>query len=191
MQTQWDFDIAVGKGRVKGKVQLLRANFYSLIDNMISEQIITGDSRTLGMKVGRIKDALIWNGIVTTKENNKSRKVLRVTHPEINNGEETKFTLRSDEVLLNQPLAAEDGDWMSRLGDLVAGQVVERNPGLEAKYGTTIFGLFKQVDVSEGSEAQDSEEEEEAYDPEDAAEFVPDEEEDEKVEVPAGAANPT
>lgn len=182
--TEWDFEVEVGEGKVSGRVQLLRGNFYSLIDNILSQQIITGDSRTLGMQMGRIKDALIWNGVPYDDMKGKNpQKYLVAEHPEVNGGTPKKFRLRSDEVLLNQPLVAEDGEWMARLGDKVAGAVVDRNPGLEAKYGKTVFGLFKNIEEDQEDEEEDDE----------SGILVPDDEqeEDEDEMVAAGAENPT
>jgi hypothetical protein len=187
-QTEWDFEIEVGRGKVRGRVQLLRANFYSLIDNILSQQIVTGDSRTLGMQIGRIKDALVLNGVVTETINGKARKPLTVTHPDINAGEAKRFFLHGDEPLYYQPLVADDGEWMSKLGDKIAGVVVEKNPGLEVKYGESIFGLFKEV--PEDEEKAQPEDDEVADDPTDFG-IIADEEEVEEEAKAEKVANPT
>lgn len=157
-QLKWDEEITCGKGKAYITVRLLPANFYSFMDDLLTEQIITGDVRTLGMKMGRIKDALVWNGIPTQDASNprKAHKPVEFEHPEYGGGERKTFKLHSKEApLLNQPGVAEDGNWMAFLGDRLAEAVVKRNPGLQAKYGD-IIALFQQV-TDDAAGEEDSE----------------------------------
>lgn len=163
-ETEWEKTVSVGKAQVRGTFQLLSHNFYNVMDNLLSERIITGNSQVLGMKLGRIKEALIINGVAwSTTSKGKKRKLLYVTHPDFNDGEEFRFEVAmGDELpLTNAPAIPSDGEFMATLGDNLAGAIADLNPGLEYKYGD-LFSLFVKKDDDDNSEADNEDDDSEA-----------------------------
>lgn len=161
MQLEWEKTISVGEGKVRGNFQLLTQNAYLRLEDLMSEQIITGNVRTLGMKLGRIKELLITNGIAWEKVSKKEqRKAFYVQHPELNNGREFAFEIKDFNDPLGDPdrkLATPlDGEWMAGLSDGLAGVIAELNPGLEADKYAGLVDLF----VKREEEDEDGEDEE-------------------------------
>jgi hypothetical protein len=189
-ETEWGQIVEVGRGQVRGNFQLLRHNVYSLLDNILSEQIVTGDTMSVGMKLGRIKDAIIANGVVS-KKNKKGKlyKPLEVSHPSINNGEWKEFKLVVGEPLYDAPRIKDDPEFMGRLGDKVAVAIIDGNPGLEAKYGDSLFSMIRRM--AEGKMGQDNVEEDGEEDESDPTEFFEPEIEDADVIEDKGRSDPT
>ncbi len=162
MQLEWEKTVAVGEGKVRFNVQLLTQNAYLRLEDLMSEQIVTGNVRTLGMKLGRIKELLITNGIAWEKvAKGKQRKVLYVTHPELKNGREFDFEIQNFDSPLNDPegkiATPEDGEWMAGLSDGLAGAIAEMNPGLSSDKYAGLIDLFVKSNDEEDEELSEDE----------------------------------
>lgn len=168
MQLEWEKTISVGEGKVRGNFSLLTQNVYLRLEDMMSEQIIRGNVRTVGLKLGRIKELLILNGIGWTKvSKNEQKKLLHITHPELNNGAEFEWEITNFESPLSfdpdakgapkqpQLITPGDGEWMAGLSDGLAGVIAELNPGLSVDKYQGLTDLFTKTEDDDDSEAGD------------------------------------
>ena len=187
-ETVFSKELQVGKGKVYFDVQLLSLQFYSEMDNILLGQASAGG----GMQLGRVKDALIWNGIPTVdpRHPRKARKPIYVEHPEWYGGKKKEFRLYDSSSPLNDDNSprVNDAEFMAYLGDRVALEVAKANPGLDAKYGNIVQMLERLAGLAPEEEA--SEEEGAAFNPAFEGDVASASVEDEE-EVAVGAGNPT
>ena len=149
-QIEWTETLDVGRGQVRGRFQLLAHPTYALLKDLLSEMFFEGGRQGVSMKLGRVEEAVILNGVAFDKTDKKNkRKYLYFTHPDVNAGEEVPVMLNGNHPLADAPLVPTDGEFMARLPEVLVGHLVERNPGLLEGQFRDLFQNYVKVEDEE------------------------------------------